>query len=60
MLVMIADKEWDEALGLQRLKVAKEWSVYRGEEDSASIAARELAIAYLEMVKVIAPNHRPR
>ena len=60
MLVMIADKEWDEALRLQRLKVAKEWSVYRGQEDSGSIAARELAIAYLELVNETAPNHRPR
>ena len=47
----MSDAEWAEALRLQGLKVAEEWSVYRGAEDSASIAARELAIAYLEIAQ---------
>ena len=50
---MYSDAEWHEAVTRAIHDLAKSWAPYRGLEDSATIAGRELALAYLRAEEYI-------
>ena len=50
---MYSDAQWHEAVTRGAHDLAKSWATYRGLEDSANIAARELALAYLRAEEYI-------
>ena len=48
-----SNAEWHEVVTRATHDLAKSWAAYRGLEDSANIAARELALGYLRIEEYI-------